>query len=714
MRFKSLYAAALFAVAWTCQAQVPTRLDYCNADPLSRRVADATALLVPSSQLDYDAVTDTYDLTSLTVFNFAVDVLTVRSPVCPYEPYYNQVRAGQGRTGFLIGPQTLMSASHLPTSTTDLRNFAVIFNWRWIEDGTQPTDSPDRNCKLAYDPHAIPASNVYFPTSSSYNTLDGNANNPADYTILQLDRAVTGVTPLPVRRSGDPLLGDPLLVAGYPDNLPLKLAGGGTVQRIGPNVIAIGDAWTGAGNSGSPVFNLRAQLVESVIARGTSGKIWNYDSAGLCWHTTDMTDFLGYRWNIVDNAPISSVPSNQLPATDALVVSPLNLVPHVVASTTTTNARSSFEVSLPAAAAAAADYTVEVTSILRDTVAGATPVVSLQVQPTAALHTLLPGASQRFDVDAIVPSGVDCDSFDAEVRITPKTPGQYASVIPHRFEVARRDFTVTPDSDWKLTAFQAPYPTRQLTLHNPSPAAQVFNVTTSASWLLAGGLTSTTVNLAAAGSSGDTATLTLSIDPAADAAVPPGTTGTAHVTIAPTNTRCQDRTAEEIDVSFTNGVLELSELDTSGTPLPAPVMPDVFGTPVEYGFKLGTYAGLLVADVDVSVTVDASSVLPLLVNQIPTVMKIDLVTPNPIGGGGPHVMTVWDRDTPTTGYWVEIINDYYEIALDDEVTPPLQPTPLSDADGEDMGGTWKVRLYNSSSSLSIFPYEVKLRVTRAP
>lgn len=695
--------AAALAAANASYGQVPTRLDYCQADPLSRRVADATALMVPRAQLSHDPITDTYNLTTA-IFDYSIGTAGNLSPICPDEPYYHQIRAVQGRTGFLIGKRTLMTAPHF--ASFDPANYAVIFNWRWDEDGAQPSESPDRDCTLPFDPDAIPASNVYFLDEEGtrpYNTKEHDSGNPADYMIFHLDRAVTGITPLPLRRSGQPLLGDPLLIPGYPETLPLKIVGGGRVERVGPGGIAIGEPWIGAGSSGSPIFNLRAELVEGVVARAFSGKFWRYDTTSLCYREIEQTTLAPPRLNNNNNAPITVIPSGQIPVTGALSVAPLNLVRHVVAGNSATNAVSSFEVSLPATAPASVDYTVGTTHISPEP--GHTPA-NWHLDPPAGTYTATPGSSRRFTATLNqIPS--ECSAIDTEIRITPLTAGMFASVIPHRFEVEQSDFTVTPDVDWTLTAFAPPYPTRVLTIRNPSPVAQDIDVTSSAAWLLVDGMASSSVSLAAAGSPGDSATVTLSITSTADLDVPPGTSATGLITAVPTDTRCLERGAEEIAVNFTNGVLEHEVTDTSLEPLSYPTGGSIYGAPRAYAFKLADYAGETVADVDVAASFYELGNMAL----VPAALKIELETPNPTGLPPGHLMLLWDADTAPSGYWNEI-SDVHWLRLDDETTPPLQ-TPLSDADGEDMGGAWKVRLFNNSSN-DIVPYKIRLRIVRTP
>lgn len=717
MSYKPLCLLALLACT-AVHAQNHVRVDYCNADPLSRRVADATAILVPKSQVHLNPGGATYTLDTTP---FTAPFLG--EPICSDQPYYNQVRALQGRTGFLIGSHTLMTAAHGPTAQFDPANYAVIFNWRWIENGAQPQTSPDRDCRLQSDPSAIPFADVYFaalspdpkiPPGDPYNTRE-STTNPADFMIFQLERDVAGVTPLPLRRTGEPLLGDALIVPGHPFVLPLKIASGARVVRMGPNGIGTGQPWVSIGNSGSPVFNARAQVVETAISRGNLLTGWSWNSSHTCMVETSSIVVAGAENNSVENSSVKVLPVSELPTMTALEVSPLNVVRHTVVGTSVTNQSSSFTVSLPAAAPASVNYFVSNGVVAADNnytpmaTAAQLKVKSAQgTEVTGYVQTISPGQSQRYTVDVeSVPN--DCEQTETEIRIRPTTPGAFDSVITHRFETNQRSFVVSPDTKWTLSSFAPPYPTRTLTLRNPTTINQSITVNSSASWLLVNGATSTTVVIAPQGSAGDSVTLTLSIAPTADIDVPPGTTGNARVTINAGSTRCQERGPDEIDVEFTNGILELFIPDTAGTYLPAPSGGATYGTPREVTFDLSAYSGLLVGDVNVGPSFYVMSPSPPA--QVPTSLMVEVDSPNP--SGTRHVVKVWDGQTAPADYFTSIGMDTYRLTLDDETTPPLAGTLLSDFDNEGIAGLWKVRLYNRTSN-GIVPDGMMLRLVRKP
>lgn len=706
----------------TALAQVPSFKDYCQADPVSQRVADATAVLVPLSQLQAGTTPGTYRLTT---YNYTYTLGQFgQIPICPYDAYYNQQRLLQGRTGFLVDERTIVTAAHTPTPASPVgaqtfhpANYAIVFGWRWEVDGAQPTTTPGAHCKLGFDPQAIPYDKVYFVDNSGrypiFNTRD-NPYNPSDYMSFTLDRPVVGAKPLPLRRSGSPMLGDPLIVPGYPDTLPLKIGYGGRIQRVGAQGLGVGESPDRAGSSGSPVFNLRAEVVETVYAKGNGGFPYLHDPIGNCLYFVDSLDALGRRENTVNNGTIAPLVAHIARPPNELAVTPLNLVRHQVAGTTVSNAVSYFDVSLPAAASAPVTYKVSTTNLaayaeIVDNMPG------LKVTPESASYTATPGAPpQRFRVEASSQANA-CESIEAEVRISPQTPGALASVIPHRFEVVRGDFEMTPDTDWTVTALAAPYPTRQLTLHNPSPVPVSLTLTSSRPWLRVGSATSASINLAPAGLMGDSASVQLSIAANADVDVPPGTTATGTVTIAATtSTGCLERSSDDVAVTFTNGVQYFSLDDVAGNGIPRPTAGQTYGAPLVFGFNLSAFAGLPVGDVDLRIDFQVDA-FGLSADEADDQLRITLSSPRPASTGQRDPLLLWEGNTGTTAHFLGVSapGTATQLFLDDATAPPLGGDLLNEINGENMGGIWTLSLQSRSSDY-IFPLRATLKMTRQP
>jgi hypothetical protein len=95
-------------------------------------------------------------------------------------------------------------------------------------------------------------------------------NSDEDWAILEMDRAVNQV-PLPLRNSGEPEIGTPITVLGYPHGLPLKIREGG---KVVPNDYAEEKTFleaqlnTHGGDSGAAAINSRTGEVEGIVAVG--------------------------------------------------------------------------------------------------------------------------------------------------------------------------------------------------------------------------------------------------------------------------------------------------------------------------------------------------------------------------------------------------------------------------------------------------------------
>jgi V8-like Glu-specific endopeptidase len=96
----------------------------------------------------------------------------------------------------------------------------------------------------------------------------------ADFAIVKLDRRVRNHLPLTLRSSGDVVIGNDLTVVGYPEGLPLKLAGGAQVRATGAAGFFTANTDTYGGNSGSAVVNTLTHQVEGVLVWGEKDFEW--------------------------------------------------------------------------------------------------------------------------------------------------------------------------------------------------------------------------------------------------------------------------------------------------------------------------------------------------------------------------------------------------------------------------------------------------------
>jgi len=228
---------------------------YDIINPNLQVVAEAVCVVVVESELT-DNGNGTYTLsTSSWTFQSG-------SPLCPDERFIGQQQAGFC-TGFLVGDDIIATAGHC-VSAGDCGITAFVFDWK----------KPD---SMTAAPTVIPAANVYFCTGIIDRVLAGDQ----DHCVLQVDRAVTGRSPVPIRRTGIVPNSEPLTVIGHGIVLPMKEADGAEVKNNQPALDYFqANLDTYGGNSGSPVFNLNSYEVEGILVRGAPDFV--FDAGGSC------------------------------------------------------------------------------------------------------------------------------------------------------------------------------------------------------------------------------------------------------------------------------------------------------------------------------------------------------------------------------------------------------------------------------------------------
>lgn len=170
--------------------------------------------------------------------------------VCQKERFSHQPKAALC-SGFLVGPDTLVTAGHC------IRNESDCKIHRWVFD---------------YAVESVSQTTVYVPLASVYScqkivarTFDKVTNE--DYAVIKLNRQVVDRAPLPVRRSGEAEAGTAVLVIGHPSGLPTKIADGGWVRSLG-ELLLKANVDSFAGNSGSAVLNAQTLEVEGILVGG--------------------------------------------------------------------------------------------------------------------------------------------------------------------------------------------------------------------------------------------------------------------------------------------------------------------------------------------------------------------------------------------------------------------------------------------------------------
>jgi hypothetical protein len=191
-------------------------------------------------------------------------VLRARHLLCPEERFRDQPAPGLA-TGFLVAPQILATVGHVVScADTYPLDDVVVFDFA-MPDGNAPS--------LIIRPEQL---------YTMQKVLAYNDGIP-DWALVQLDRPVTGRTPLHLRRQGR-LVDDvnDLWVIGHPLGLPRKYSGGGKVLANANPAYFETDLDVNIGNSGSPILREANLQVEGILFSGNEDFVANPAYGGRC------------------------------------------------------------------------------------------------------------------------------------------------------------------------------------------------------------------------------------------------------------------------------------------------------------------------------------------------------------------------------------------------------------------------------------------------
>lgn len=191
-----------------------------------------------------------------------IEADSLEGTICPEEKFSKDPSLSYACTGFLVGPDLLVTAGHCSVNVGESRNETETYcqAFTWLFDYRQ--DSSGRvNLK------EIPAENHYKCKKTIYAVREEKPPY-RDFALVQLDRPVKGRTPL--KLSAEPLKTDEkLTMMGHPLGTPLKLSSNAKVLLNNPNresFLTSLDAFEG--NSGSPVFNQKNEVI-GILVGGT-------------------------------------------------------------------------------------------------------------------------------------------------------------------------------------------------------------------------------------------------------------------------------------------------------------------------------------------------------------------------------------------------------------------------------------------------------------
>lgn len=190
------------------------------------------------------------------------ETLGASNALCANQRFYDEPTASIC-SGTLIDDRLLMTAGHCVTTLADCASYAWVFDYRYEADGhlAHLTDDSIYHC--------VDLVTVGFD----------DVGDDYDFAIVELDRPVVDRTPALVRRPGPVAQHDILTIIGFPNGIPMKLAGGGSVvdARGSDDNYFIGAVDAFYGNSGSGVFDSEMK-VTGILVTGAD----DYVDAGSC------------------------------------------------------------------------------------------------------------------------------------------------------------------------------------------------------------------------------------------------------------------------------------------------------------------------------------------------------------------------------------------------------------------------------------------------
>ena len=246
--FSSLIFMNLASASPTVIYGLDNRLDvYQNKNPMAAELARSTAGMISYLRFTKGSSELLLDLKPGRTVGKMLNL-------CSGEAFQNQ-QSGPTCSGFLVGADLLVTAGHCYKSGGSAdqvcNTSAWVFDFQMNSATTDPTKNIDKR-------------NVYLCKEVIQSVL----NKDHDYTLIRLNRPVTGRKPLVFRTSGKISEKAELMVIGHPVSLPLKIAEGGAITKNNMKTKFSATLDTFSGNSGSPVFDSKTGVVEGILIQG--------------------------------------------------------------------------------------------------------------------------------------------------------------------------------------------------------------------------------------------------------------------------------------------------------------------------------------------------------------------------------------------------------------------------------------------------------------
>ncbi len=231
------------------------RVEVYEAPSSIQAVAASTAAMIPMERLK---LTPNETDPSISTY-LARQSKLKENGICADDRYAEQATPASC-SGFLVGPDLIVTAGHCSRTQLACQNNAWVFGFA-MDQATQSAGV------------SIPAENVYRCKELVNQKLSGPEGT--DHALIRLDRVVTSALPLKFRASGKIDDNTEIVVIGHPMGLPTKVSDGAKVRTNTHPHFFVANLDTFGGNSGSAVFNTTDLTVEGILVRGETDYKYN-------------------------------------------------------------------------------------------------------------------------------------------------------------------------------------------------------------------------------------------------------------------------------------------------------------------------------------------------------------------------------------------------------------------------------------------------------
>jgi len=250
--------AFLLSLSFLAQASIfgsDDRVSVIPGSALAKGRASAVAMMVPNAyisdgpkgfkSLDTNSLTETWGL-------------------CESERFSKMPSFNTGCTGFLIAPDLVLTAGHCAVNTGEIRNesggFCAAFSWVF---DFQVAENGERDFFFFFDDLIYECEKIIHAVHDSEFTAQNKLIFRDDYALVRLKRKVPRT---PVKLSNQPVqVAEALSMIGHALGGPQVLSSGRVLSLENQFFRSNLDFFDG--NSGSPVFNSRDEVV-GILVRG--------------------------------------------------------------------------------------------------------------------------------------------------------------------------------------------------------------------------------------------------------------------------------------------------------------------------------------------------------------------------------------------------------------------------------------------------------------